>query len=170
MRPTVLLCFLTLLLHFSCGNTTSNGGQPAETSDQSTSAYIKMKINGIPWEATSEIIGNLGMMEEGQFTLGGTHLADGEEQNFNIVLHQVTGAGTYSTAVGQTYNAVQYAVSQTTNGDVRIYKSQQDGNFTVKITRAEGFQTEGTFSGTLPGWLNVHEPAIITEGVFKTNL
>lgn len=164
--PIVLI--LTLL---SCGGAapqTDAAGSDAAAAP-ATGTYLRMKINGVPWEATEEITGNLGLLGEGQFGLGGGHIVDGEEQNFVIILHGVTASGgTFVTDAASTYNAAQYSVSSTDGDDVRIFKSQQDGAFTVRVSRANKFSTEGTFSGTLPGWLNTNETVTITDGMFRT--
>lgn len=164
--PIVLA--LTLL---SCGGAAPQsdaaGGETAAA--PATGSYLRMKINGVPWEATEEITGNLGLLGEGQFGLGGVHIVDGEEQHFAVILHGVTASGgTFVTDAASTYNAAQYSVNSIDGDDVRIYKSQKDGAFTVRVSRANKFSTEGTFSGTLPGWLNTNEAAIVTDGVFRT--
>ncbi|HRD80929.1 MAG TPA: hypothetical protein PLZ12_09800 [Saprospiraceae bacterium] len=168
MKNILLLSFIGLLATVAC----SHQGKTPKTENTAAAgasdSYLTMKINGKDWVAEEDITGNLGLMGPGQFGLGGVKIVNGEEQHLSIAIQNVNGPGTYQTIAEQVYNVAQYAVSQQSNGDVKIFKSQKDGQFTIKITKVDGFNTEGTFSGTLPGWLGTTESVVITEGKFRT--
>lgn len=161
----ILIAFLATVACSHQDKTPKTGNDATAVASDS---YLTMKINGKEWVAEEDITGNLGLLGPGQFGLGGSRIVNGEEQHLSIAIQNVTGAGTYQTTVEQVYNVAQYALSRQSNGDVKIFKSQKDGQFTINITKADGFNTEGTFSGTLPGWLGTSESVVITEGKFRT--
>jgi len=166
-RNIALLFIIAIFTSAACGNR-EKAPKALEAAASNDDSYLTMKINGVEWAADKDITGNLGLLGPGQFGLGGFRIVNGEEQHLSIIIHGVTGPGTFKTTVEQVYNVAQYALSQQSNGDVKIFKSQKDGMFTVNITKADGFNTEGTFSGTLPGWLGTTESLTITDGKFRT--
>ncbi len=129
--------------------------------------FLSMKINGVAWKAEKKITGSLGVLKEQQFVLGGIATPGNKEQNMTINLENVTGPGTYTTSTSATYNIVQYVDTDAT-GAIAMYKSQQDGLFTVNITRCNGTVTEGTFSGSIPPMLGTTKTIVITDGKFQT--
>lgn len=168
MKNILFLSFIGLLATVACSHQEKAPKTENAAFANASDSYLSMKINGKDWAADQDITGNLGLLGPGQFGLGGFTINNGEEQHLSIAIHNVSGPGTYQTGVEQVYNVAQYAVSQQSNGDVKIFKSQKDGQFTIKITKVDGFNTEGTFSGTLPGWLGTTEAVVITEGRFRT--
>ena len=168
MNNILLLSFVGLLATIACSHQDKTPDTTISAAVADSGSYLTMKINGKEWVAEDDITGNLGLLGPGQFGLGGSKIVNGEEQHLSIAIHNVKGPGTYQTTAEQVYNVAQYALSQQSNGDVKIFKSQKDGQFTIKITKVDGFNTEGTFSGTLPGWLGTSEAVVITEGKFRT--
>jgi hypothetical protein len=168
MKNIFFPILIALLATVACGHQDKTPKTKISSATADSDSYLTMKINGKEWVADEDLTGNLGLLGPGQFGLGGSKIVNGEEQHLSIVVHNVTGPGTYQTTAEQVYNAAQYSLSQQNNGDVKIFKSQKDGQFTIQITKADGYNTEGTFSGTLPGWLGTSESVVITEGRFRT--
>ena len=168
MKNILFPILIALLATVACSHQDKTPKTEISSTTAASDSYLTMKINGKEWVADEDLIGNLGLLGPGQFGLGGSKIVNGEEQHLSIAIHNVTGPGTYQTTAEQVYNVAQYALNQQSNGDVKIFKSQKDGQFTIKITKAEGYNTEGTFSGTLPGWLGTSESVVITDGKFRT--
>lgn len=168
MKNILFPILIALLATVACSHQDKTPKTEISSTTAESDSYLTMKINGKEWVADEDLIGNLGLLGPGQFGLGGAKTVNGEEQHLSIAIHNVTGPGTYQTTAEQIYNVAQYALNQQSNGDVKIFKSQKDGQFTINITKADGYNTEGTFSGTLPGWLGTSESVVITDGKFRT--
>jgi len=127
MKNILFPILIALLATVACSHQDKTPKTEISSTTAESDSYLTMKINGKEWVADEDLIGNLGLLGPGQFGLGGAKTVNGEEQHLSIAIHNVTGPGTYQTTAEQVYNVAQYALNQQSNGDVKIFKSQKDG-------------------------------------------
>jgi hypothetical protein len=156
MKYTFFALGLLVMCSASCG-------KDSISPNTSKTNYLTMNVNGQEWKADAKIVGGLGVLSAGQFVLGGNLSSQNDEMT--IVFEGVTGPGTYRT--DDLYSAAQF-VQNADGNDIKLYKSNQDGKFTLNITRASRGSAEGTFSGTLDILVGGTQGSVtITEGKFK---
>ena len=153
--------FFALCLLLLCGAGCGKDGDTNPNTNKTN--YLTMKVNGQEWKADAKIAGSLGVLRDGEFVIGGELI--GQNDDMTIVFENVTGPGTYRT--DDAYSIAQFW--QNADGaDIKLYQSQQDGKFTLNITRADRTSAEGTFSGTLDIVIGgTQGSVIITDGKFK---
>lgn len=145
-------------------NAGANDKTPTTTAIQN---HLSFKINGIEWQADSEIFGafhpkgyNKAILISG--SKGGN---DKNEQAFSIILYNTSGPGVFDITNGnKDNNVIQLANMSPANF---MYGSMMGFNIKINVTAASENPThiEATFEGELTG--NAGDELKITEGKFQ---
>lgn len=124
----------------------SSGAGCSGSSDEVTppaEVFLRMKINGKTWTATSKITG---VAAKGVIGFGG----DLGKENFSILINGSDTPGTYT--IAQSANGSVAAFTADAGGTVNgaYFSTRAPGSsLTVKLTTANDLRVAGTFSGTL---------------------
>lgn len=148
----------------SCNSSTASS---PVNSKEITGNYLSMKINGVVWEADSEIFGAFHPKGyDNVIMMGGSFgPKNKDEQPFNINLYNTPGPGDYHIKDGnKDYSVAQLANLSTDN---YLYGSVLGFDIKVKLIKASANPTviEATFEGTLNG--NASDVLKITDGKFR---
>ncbi len=139
---------------------------PVAVSRSATQNHLSMKIDGVPWQADSEIFGAFHPKGYNNAILiaGSKGPNNAAEQNFNINLYNAVGPGEYKIKNGNPDNSVAQLANLTT--DRFMYGSVM--GFEMRVSIGEGASSgivNATFEGELTG--NQGDKIKITDGRFS---
>lgn len=163
MKKLILIITIVSLFISACGKDDENNTEPTGTT------YVKMKVNGRAWQATSDVVAGLSTIEGStNATIVGKTSFEGQQSALSIVfssedditedtydLSDYDGGATLTRIDGKTY--MMLSMSPATSCVVTITGIQNAGG--VRKIR-------GTFSGTLTG-PTPGDVINITEGEFS---
>ena len=126
------------------------GGNKTDDPEPGAQAFLRMKINGKAWAATSQITGVAGKVpgiaDQGIISFSG----DAGKDNLTVNIYGSTAPGTY-TIIPQSAGGSIAALSLSDGSVNGSYLSTKapGSSLTVKVTQASSERVSGTFSGTL---------------------
>lgn len=160
----ILTTFSLSQLIMSCNSGTASS--PANTAEIPGN-IMSMKINGVLWEANSNISGAFHPKGYDKLIMmaGSFGPKNKDEQPFNINLYNTPGPGVYHIKDGNKDNSVVQMANFSTEN--YLYGSILGFDMKVSVTKASSNPTviEATFEGTLNG--NASDVMKITEGKFR---
>lgn len=119
------------------------GGNKADDVTPAGQAFLRMKINGKPWAATTKING---VALKGIIGFGG----DFGKENFSVLINGSETPGTYTIAQSANGSTAAYASDAGGSLNGAYFSTRAPGSsLTVKVTRTNGLSVAGTFSGTI---------------------
>ncbi|MBX7225721.1 MAG: hypothetical protein K1X55_06830 [Chitinophagales bacterium] len=150
MKKMTMLLSITALLLFSCCKKDENGG--------SEENYLSFNIDGVLWEADTDIFGSYHFSEEigpKLINIAGSKGEGSAQQAFNINLYNTDKEGSYTvnipdnTSAGANQNVAQLGNLTPTN--YLCGGLMQGSQFTVNITKVSKDPqiVEATFSGKM---------------------
>jgi hypothetical protein len=157
-------CIATTACNDSAGNAEAKKGD-GETTSGKAKNHLSMKIDGKPWEADADIVGDFHPKGYNKLIMIAGDKGSGKnEQAFNINLYNTNGPGTFNIVNGN----ADLSVVQLANMSAEHYLYGSMMGFTMKVvvTKASNNPTviEATFEGELGG--NASDKIKITEGKF----
>jgi len=172
MKKILAFSILFTFALASCSNIPANTNENAGAKEKTpaiaaTQNHLSFKINGVEWQADSEIFGafhpkgyNKAILISG--SKGGN---DKNEQDFSLILYNTAGPGVFDITNGnKDNNVIQLANMSPVNF---MYGSMIGFNMKINVTAASENPTiiEATFEGELTG--NAGDALKITDGKFQ---
>lgn len=156
ITPLFLPLFATFLA--ACGASSTSNQAPG-------TSLLTMKVNGVAWEAKGKVSG---VVSSTLIGLSGDLDAKGSE---NLTVNIYTPKpGTY--VIDKAARDKDGSVVQFFNQNTIFTSDISTSSFTVVVTKASGFEVEGTFSGSYESAAGSTGPLaqriVITEGKFVT--